>query len=174
VDVSKAESRIGKGDPYKIHRNNTGRHKTGVDGSSRSKFVIRRRVFLEVFSHFRKPDRSFDLPQLKKSIRTFTPMGVRILRLAIEYTSGSTGKQYKQFQITFASFTDPRTLYETLITTHKDFFNPSSISPGKLKHFLSQMIKRAPSVDLREVSKEELTKYKEQMNRELTKCNQTG
>jgi hypothetical protein len=36
------------------------------------------------------------------------------------------------------------------------------------------MIKRAPSVDLREVSKEELTKYKEQMNREFEKKKQSN
>jgi hypothetical protein len=101
---------------------------------------------------------------------------VRILRLActfspssiaIEYTDGTDAKQFKKFPVTFARFTDPRTLYDTLVSQHNEFFNSASISPGKLKHFLSEVIKRAPEVDLMNVPKEQLDKYKEQMKREF-------
>jgi hypothetical protein len=92
---------------------------------------------------------------------TFHPSSI-----AIEFTRDSQQKQYETFEIPFANFTDPATLYERLITEHASFFNSTSIPLNKLKHFVFDIIQRAPPMDLTQVSRDELTKYKEQMNRE--------
>jgi hypothetical protein len=93
---------------------------------------------------------------------TFRPSSI-----AIEFTQSSPQKQYQTLEIPFAKFTDPATLSERLITDHSAFFNTASIHPNKLKHFVFNIIQRAPEIDLRLVPKDELTRYKEQMNREF-------
>jgi hypothetical protein len=85
----------------------------------------------------------------------------------IEYTKDSAKKQYHQFPIAFGRFSDPRALFVTLTTDFATWFNETSIQPNKLKHFIHNMLERAPDVDLRDLTREELVNYKEQMNREF-------
>lgn len=103
-------------------------------------------------------------------------MSIKILRLActfkpvsvsIEYTENGGEKKYRQFPVVFSSFTQPNALYETLISEYPTYFNEQSILPNKLKNFTKMIIEKSPSVDLRNVSKEELDKYKSVMNREF-------
>lgn len=104
-------------------------------------------------------------------------MTIKILRLActfspessisIEYTDNSDLKQYRRFPVFFGSFSSPEALYQTLIDDYPDYFNKDSILPNKLKNFVSIIIKKAPTVDLTNVSKDQLVKYKNQMEREF-------
>jgi hypothetical protein len=102
--------------------------------------------------------------------------GMKLLRLGckfkppsiwVEYTQGTSKKEYHEFPIAFGKFSDPRALYLTLTTDNPTFFNEKAISPNKLKHFIHQIIEKAPDVDLRDLNKADLVKYKEQMNREF-------
>ena len=54
-----------------------------------------------------------------------------------------------------------------MVTDYPDFFNEYSISPNKLKNFVSMIIKKAPSIDLTNLPREQIDKYKQQMNREF-------
>ena len=93
---------------------------------------------------------------------TFNPASV-----SVEYTEDGKTKQYKQFQVVFGSFSEPAALYQTLVTDYPDFFNEYSINPNKLKNFVSMIIKKAPSIDLTNLPREQIDKYKQQMNREF-------
>ena len=94
---------------------------------------------------------------------TFNPASV-----SAEYTQdGGKTKQYKQFPVVFGPFSEPAALYETLVTDYPEYFGKSAISANKLKNFVSMINKKAPSIDLTNLSREQVDKYKQQMNREF-------
>ena len=93
---------------------------------------------------------------------TFNPASV-----SVEYTDDGKTKKYKQFPVVFGSFSEPAALYQTLVTDYPDFFNADTINLNKLKNFVSTIIKRAPSIDLTNLSRDQIDRYKEQMNREF-------
>ena len=102
---------------------------------------------------------------------------VKIIRLACtfnpasisaEYTDdrGKT-KKYKQFPVVFGSFSEPMALYETLVSDYPEYFGDKAIPTNKLKNFVTMIIKKAPAIDLTTLPKEQIDRYKQQMNREF-------
>lgn len=86
--------------------------------------------------------------------------------ISVEYTSGSK-KEYKQFPVVFGNFSEPGALFDTLVCEYPTYFGESSIHPNKLRNFIATIIQKAPKLDLTNVSKDVLDRYKQQMNREF-------
>ena len=93
---------------------------------------------------------------------TFNPASI-----SVEYTENGRTKKYQQFPVVFGSFSEPAALYQTLIADYPKFFNENAIPTNKLKNFVTMIIKKAPSLDLTSLPREQIERYKKQMNREF-------
>lgn len=87
--------------------------------------------------------------------------------ISIEYLDASNTKKYQQFEVMFAKFSEPHALFKTLTTDYASYFNENTIPLRKLMHFIRDIIKRAPSIDLTEQPRETIEKFKVQMNKEF-------
>ena len=87
--------------------------------------------------------------------------------ICIEYYDKNGKPQYRKFSVVFSYFTNRDALYQTLITDYPDYFNEKTIEPQKLKKFVDNIISNSPKLDLANADKDEIDKFKEQMNREF-------
>ena len=87
--------------------------------------------------------------------------------VSIEYVENGKSKKYRQFPVVFGNFSEPDALYETLVSDDPEFFHEKSIKLDKLRKFVELIIKKAPAIDLTNLSREQIDKYKQQMNREF-------
>lgn len=87
--------------------------------------------------------------------------------ISIEFRDENGKLNYRRFPVAFSYFTNPEAFYKTLITDYPDYFNEQSIKPEKLRNFVDTIIQKSPKLDLAYSTKEEIDRFKQQMNREF-------
>lgn len=87
--------------------------------------------------------------------------------ICIEFADSKGKMKYLRFNVAFAYFTVPDALVLTLTTDYEEYFNEKCIPRDKLNKFIHTVIEKAPKKDLANSNKEEIDKFKEQMNREF-------
>lgn len=87
--------------------------------------------------------------------------------VSIEYLDENNKYQYRRFDVAFSYFSNKDALYQTFVTDYEMYFNKDSIDQNKLKKFIQNIIEKSPKLDLGKAKKEDIDRFKDQMNKEF-------
>lgn len=87
--------------------------------------------------------------------------------VSIEYLDEGNKYQYRRFDVAFSYFSNADALYQTFITDYEMYFNKNTIDLNKFKKFIQNIIAKSPKLDLVTAKKEDIDRFKDQMNKEF-------
>lgn len=105
-------------------------------------------------------------------------MGFKITRLSAKYAPASVSvectsedgtKTYRKFPLAFGYFSNPEVLSDTLWEDYPEYFNEETIDRDRLLDAVKEIIAKAPKIDIDLTSKDEIERFKKQMDHEFDK-----